>query len=239
VIGIIAILVATLLPTLQAANAQSRSVQCLSNLRQMMVAVEMYQQTNAGRFPLSGYSVFAPPTRTSYAWDYTRIININTNETTIEPGLLWWKSAAAKVMQCPVFERTSVGFVSDPATGYNYNTSYLGGEQELGTGIIYAPAKLSQVRKPSQTVVFGDGEYSAGANKFMRSPFPSGREVVSSGRFAGTQGFRHRGASNAAFADGHAAPSSRRFTATLAADQSRITAGTGFLSADNSLYDLE
>jgi prepilin-type N-terminal cleavage/methylation domain-containing protein len=46
VIGIIAILVAMLLPALNRARQQSRSVQCLSNLRQLGMAHQMYLGQN-------------------------------------------------------------------------------------------------------------------------------------------------------------------------------------------------
>ncbi len=239
VIGIIAVLIAMLLPALKGASEQSRSVHCLSNLRQMMLATEMYQQSNGGRFAMATYSIYRAPIRTTYDWDYIRITNTATNEKRIEPGLLWWASATKKVQQCPSFDRQSQGYLDDPFTGYNYNTSYLGGEQQAATGFIAPPAKLSQVRKPTQTAVFGDGEYSGGANKFMRSPFRSPAELFDFGRYAGTQGFRHRSATNVAFADGHAETMRQRFTATYAPDQSQLTPRTGFLSADNSLYDLD
>ena len=51
VIGIIAILVAILLPSLNKAREQARSAACLSNLRQLAVAAGMYADDNLGRFP--------------------------------------------------------------------------------------------------------------------------------------------------------------------------------------------
>jgi prepilin-type N-terminal cleavage/methylation domain-containing protein/prepilin-type processing-associated H-X9-DG protein len=46
VIGIIAILVALLLPSLNKARQQARTVACMSNLRQMNAAFQMYQNDN-------------------------------------------------------------------------------------------------------------------------------------------------------------------------------------------------
>jgi prepilin-type processing-associated H-X9-DG protein len=240
VIGIIAVLIAILLPAMKNAREQSKSVQCLSNLKQMMLAANMYQQTNAGRFPLATYIVVRSPVRITYNWDFIEERNTSTGQRTITPGTLWWSNATTKIQQCPSFDGVSVGFASDPHTGYNYNTSFVGREANAITGEVpVPPAKASQIRKPSQTAVFGDGEYGSGANKFMRSPFPSDGELVIAGRYAGTQGFRHRGRTNVAFADGHAETTSGRFTQTMPADAARVAPRTGFLSPDNSLYDLD
>jgi prepilin-type N-terminal cleavage/methylation domain-containing protein/prepilin-type processing-associated H-X9-DG protein len=51
VIGIIAILVALLLPALQSAKAQSQAVVCSSNMRQVYTGMQMYITDNRGWFP--------------------------------------------------------------------------------------------------------------------------------------------------------------------------------------------
>ena len=49
VIGIIAVLIAMLLPALKKAQTQARAVMCLSNLRQMHMAFTLYQQESKGK----------------------------------------------------------------------------------------------------------------------------------------------------------------------------------------------
>jgi prepilin-type N-terminal cleavage/methylation domain-containing protein/prepilin-type processing-associated H-X9-DG protein len=51
VIGIIAVLLAILLPAMNRAREQARSVACASNLRQLGMAMVMYTNENKGRFP--------------------------------------------------------------------------------------------------------------------------------------------------------------------------------------------
>src|SRR5688500_15472990 len=51
VIGIIAILVGILLPTLQGARRSAYTVQCSSNMKQLATAMIMYIQDNKGKFP--------------------------------------------------------------------------------------------------------------------------------------------------------------------------------------------
>ena len=54
VIGIIAILVGILLPTLSRAREQARKVQCLSNIRQLTAATLMFAQEHKGWMPGNG-----------------------------------------------------------------------------------------------------------------------------------------------------------------------------------------
>ena len=55
VIGIIALLIAILLPTLSRAREQSKAAVCLSNLRQIGIGVVMYANANRGCFPQNSH----------------------------------------------------------------------------------------------------------------------------------------------------------------------------------------
>jgi prepilin-type processing-associated H-X9-DG protein/prepilin-type N-terminal cleavage/methylation domain-containing protein len=236
VITIIATLIALLLPALATARDAARSVTCLSNLRQLAIAAHGYAASNKGSYPIA-YSYRFKPLFTAVAWDFTLTKDFTTTPatTTVQPGLLWEGQGAGKIQQCPAFDGSS-NSPGDPFTGYNYNTSYIGhGANES----VPRPARLTDVRRPSQCALFGDGQYADGANKFMRAPFANPGDASFSGRSAGTQGFRHRGKTNVVFCDGHAESIAQRYTTTYAADEPRIAPGTGFLSADNSMYDLE
>src|SRR5688572_20169334 len=54
VVGIIALLVGILMPTLNKAREHSRQLKCLSNVRQVSMAFVMYTNNNKGRFPFRG-----------------------------------------------------------------------------------------------------------------------------------------------------------------------------------------
>jgi len=54
VVGIIALLVALLLPALSRARAQADRTQCASNLRQVGMAMQMYRNENRNRFAVAG-----------------------------------------------------------------------------------------------------------------------------------------------------------------------------------------
>ena len=55
VIGIIAVLISILLPSLRAARRQAMTVQCSSNMRQVAMAMLMYINDNKGRFPAATF----------------------------------------------------------------------------------------------------------------------------------------------------------------------------------------
>ena len=100
-------------------------------------------------------------------------------------------------------------------------------------------SKVNEVKKPSECAIFGDGQWADGANKFMRSPLPGKLDAFFSGRSAGTQGYRHLGKTNVAFCDGSVRSIRGCFTETHPVEKENIASGTGFLSPDNSAYDLE
>lgn len=225
VIGIISLLIAILVPALSAARESGKTIKCLSNLRQLAVAAQIYCNMFRGSYPIAYYDAGT----TSYSWDFTT--DHGSAGISIQPGLLWLGKADARIQQCPSFDGSS-NTTGDPYTGYNYNTSYIGhGQFE----VIMPPIKQTQVRHASTCALFGDGQYAAGADKYMRSPFPASGDSNLVGRHAGTQGFRHRGRTNVAYCDGHAQTLGDRFTAT--SDPAPIAPETGFLSADNSAYD--
>jgi prepilin-type processing-associated H-X9-DG protein/prepilin-type N-terminal cleavage/methylation domain-containing protein len=234
VISIIAMLTGLLLPILSRARNQSRSVVCLSNLRQMAVAASVYTQNCSGYYPIAYYQNDTAEGSTYYRWDFTAILR--NDGTTVVPGLLWQGQTTVRIQQCPAFNGKS-NDPYDPYTGYNYNTSYIGhGQNEC----IQMPARVDEVKRPGDCALFGDGQYIAGANKYMRAPKPNPADVLFSGREAGTQGYRHLGRTNVAWCDGSSRPVRKCYNQTGNKFLDRkIAPGTGFLSPDNSAYDLE
>ncbi len=234
VVAILGVLAGLILPALASSKQYARRMECLNNLRQLAVAAQLYANNYGGSYPSAYYRENRNGSVYNHAWDYTTINGGGTPESVL-PGILWQGERAGKVLQCPCY-RGPANWLSDPHTGYNYNTSYIGhGENEA----IQQPANINDVANPGGTALFGDGEYRAGANKFMRAPFPGPGDATFGGRYAGTQGFRHQGMTNVAFCDGHTDSLGTCYTETSAHEKPNIAAGTGFLSKDNSLYDLE
>ena len=237
VISVIAVLMAIMLPTLARARQQGKAVMCLSNLRQLAVASQVYINNNDGYYPIAYMYKFTDSMFISYAWDFTSIKNWDTLEQRVIPGLLWQSNTIEKIQQCPSL-KDSANWLADPYTGYNYNTSYIGHGQ--GESIV-VPAMAAMVKRPSQCALFGDGQYADGANKFMRAPLSDPAADLSCNyRYAGTQGYRHNGKTNVVWCDGHASSQRELYKNIEPASQEELIApGTGFLSPDNSAYDLK
>ena len=58
VIGIIALLISILLPALNAAREQANTIKCLSNMRQIGLAQQMYAASNKGFCVPAGYIIY-------------------------------------------------------------------------------------------------------------------------------------------------------------------------------------
>ncbi len=247
VVSTTALLVGLLLPSLQGARQQARRTLCLSNLRQMAVAAQAYSDVYDGHYPIAYYNRREGTVPYFYAWDFTtwKDWSAPNHPNRVRAGLLWMGRAVEKVHQCPGF-RGPDNSLADPYTGYNYNTSY------IGLNDLLAPpdsARTGDARRPSETALFGDGQCTdGGANKYMRAPFshPGDTLLPDSARHAGAQGYRHLGRTNVAFCDGHAQSWRQVHTETDPAAQEALdthnaTAETpvGFLSPDNTLYDLQ
>ncbi len=259
VVAIITLLLAILMPGLQRARESAYNAKCLSNLRQMATAAFNYTYSYDSRFP--PYQYKHPTEDITYNWDFT-YKNTRSDHPEVIPGLLWSDKTNEEIHQCPAFDGES-NTDNDPYTGYNYNTSYVGfciyeqamdwstmPPKKLGRlNIKKNPVKMEQIKRPGRCALFGDGEVvldgKRGANKFMRAPStskpttPRDKGTIGNGRSAGTQGYRHLERTNVAWADGHASSELDRFTETENDTQHKIAPGTGFLSKDNNLYDLE
>ena len=222
VIAIIGILAGALVPVFNSARELARATVCKSNLRQMIIAAHAYAADHDDEFPPS-------------------IVYGGANGQTTWEDILWGydtrSATSQKIHQCPSF-KGSANWAGDRYTGYNYNSSYIGGVVYVGNAAFsLRSACVGDVKDPGNCAVFGDGEYGSGANKFMRSPFPGPLDTDAGLALAGTQGFRHRGSTHVAFADGGVRSLRERFIKSGA--RGNPAANCGFLSGDNSMYDCE
>lgn len=196
VIAIIAILAAILFPVFAQARESARRTSCLSNLKQLGTAFQMYQQDYDGHFHDANNPT---PTRAEAAAH-----GFGPHNALSAYGQWPWfygpyvKSVA--VFDCPsspdgTENLTGANWGNDGNYGYNYD----GLSRDVGN-----PARLdAEIDRPAETFVFfdsGDRAVSAGANTWevllgtLDLDWDSKKEAA----------IRHQGRTNMVFADGHA-----------------------------------
>jgi prepilin-type N-terminal cleavage/methylation domain-containing protein/prepilin-type processing-associated H-X9-DG protein len=97
VIAIIAVLASLLLPALSRAKESARTAQCLSQMRQIGLAVRLYADENNDEFPRSQHSAFA---RSQLAWGRAIAPQLAQNTVT-------WTNLLRGVYHCPSDRRAA------------------------------------------------------------------------------------------------------------------------------------
>ena len=197
VIAIIAILAALLLPALKQARERAKAVACVSQVRQMGIALLLYAGDHGGRLipganptqsPLSGWFNLLDAYMGGRDTDF---------DSANRPA---WQLCPAKVIR--PLRKWSIGY------GWNYhgNNNPAGGfglaEDDAATLYGFGwGSRLSEITKPSQTIVMGDSkdpwiEPDPSADYQNRYIYPSlGPSVY--------RASRHGGRGNYWMADGH------------------------------------
>lgn len=200
VIGIIALLISILLPSLNSAREAARTIACAANLRQIGVAHAMYQGDNKGRnLSLEMVSsTVSPNDRTNLYW-YRTLRNYNYLKTD-------------KVFLCP---SEPLAKFEDDSISYGINSRFVGRNQNTADNESPATnvARLSRMRNANNVVVFGESvpdDYAAIMrlrNNAARVD-PWGMKLVPGDQAKITIqdtwpiSIRHRKASNVVFLDG-------------------------------------
>lgn len=235
-IATIGLLIGLLGPALAGVAAAGRSTHCQSNLRQMAIAAHKYS-ADYDAFPAAIRYENVNGVFHNVAWDW---ITTFSNQV-VSAGALWtFTDNPGEVHQCP--EHLGASSFGEPHTGYNYNTTYLGGESlfpQIGWDHFRPGVPPHACHRASQCAMFGDGAWKLGANKYMRAPMNS--EGWLSVVYSGGQAFRHRHATNIAFIDGHIDSADQPHRGNLATpallSQTMDFPRNGFLSDDDRMYD--
>jgi prepilin-type N-terminal cleavage/methylation domain-containing protein/prepilin-type processing-associated H-X9-DG protein len=147
VIGIIALLIGVLLPTLSRARESANRTKCLSNLRQLSTAMLMFCDGNKGRFPGPAF---------------------NNALATYELDWIYWSPSSRKLEESPLGEylggRMTAEMVRCPSdtiaqerTIYPYSYAFNAFLSYLEP---FAPtlgrSKIVQVRRSSEVMMFAD-----------------------------------------------------------------------------------
>jgi prepilin-type N-terminal cleavage/methylation domain-containing protein len=157
VIGIIAVLIAVLMPVLSKARAEANRTVCLSNIRQLGMGILMYCNDNSGYFPTCAYPSdgldFVAMNDDWIWWQANR----NLNDSAIAKYLAASGSALQRIFRCPsdTFDsrRPAVAIMAGQGPylfSYNFNNA-------LACNSLNPPVptrtKITQWCSPSKRVV--------------------------------------------------------------------------------------
>lgn len=195
VIAIIAILAGLLLPALQSAKERGRSINCISQLKQVATGFISYMDSNHERFP--------PYYNNTKTW-------VMLIEPNVSKKIFYCQSYLSTVKKNSIY--TTVGESMQISYGYNY--LYLGTKAERGSDTdINMSAALVQVKQPSSTVLCGDSyNYHDQIGTYKITP-----RVSSSSGWADIHD-RHENSANIVWVDGHCSNHKNAKYATIQAD---------------------
>ncbi|HEY5910437.1 MAG TPA: prepilin-type N-terminal cleavage/methylation domain-containing protein [Verrucomicrobiae bacterium] len=181
VIAIIALLASMLLPALARAKDSARGSQCLSQMRQLGLAVRLYADEHSDEFPRSQHSAFA---FSQLPWGRAIAPQLGASENR-------WTNLLAGVYHCPADQRPA-------AWSYGQNVYFeLTPDTDDYTGSPRTWRRTASVPKPVATIL--QAENLSGADHIMPHFWLSLQDA------SDVASRRHKNRSNYNFADGHAA----------------------------------
>jgi prepilin-type N-terminal cleavage/methylation domain-containing protein/prepilin-type processing-associated H-X9-DG protein len=193
-VAVIGILASILLPVLSGGKARARTAQCGSNLRQFVVAAQMYWDDNNGQpFAYAGATT-SNGTCYWFGWLGQGAEETRAFDPTAGPLYPW---LGAGVDFCPAFDYASPQFklkASAPTCDYGYNTSIYG--PPLNLRKLAAPAQLALLADAAQVNTF-EAPASAKNPMFEEWYYIDNEADQPNGQF------RHQQRANAVFVDGH------------------------------------
>jgi prepilin-type N-terminal cleavage/methylation domain-containing protein/prepilin-type processing-associated H-X9-DG protein len=158
VIGIIALLISILLPSLNRARESARQTKCLSNLRQLGLAFVMYTNDSGGKFPYTGrYDI--PHDEDWLWWQESPYLGRTVADPRQSPIARYTGGFNEDYFRCPsddVYARRSVG-PGGGAYRYSYTMNYFFEDDPYHPGApTYQAPKMSSVHNPSEKVILGE-----------------------------------------------------------------------------------
>ncbi|MFN7139301.1 MAG: cysteine-rich CWC family protein [Limisphaerales bacterium] len=200
VIAIVALLASLFLPALSRSKAAAQRTRCVSNLRQLGLAGQMYWDDNQGR----SFIYRVPGSLNGgvlYWFGWIQNGAEGQREFDARQGVLYSYLLGRGVEVCPSLNYNDPLFklkANGAAYGYGYNLN-------LSHSTTQPPVNVHRLKNAAQTVFLAD---AAQINTFQAPASPLNPLLeefyyVSTNASERTAHFRHQGKANAVFADGH------------------------------------
>jgi len=227
VIGVIAILVGLILPTIADSREAAQSTQCQSNLQQLVIASLNYAGDNQGYWPPSSLNFLTSNlsrwhgTRSTTNDPFNFLPSANNVGSCLYPYLSGYLGTAG-IRACPDFVPSiTSGYLAFEASagGYGYNYGYVGssidipsmwpniaGPSEIDQSVGNVPAKMNMIFRSSAKIAFADAAMGQAGNQLIEYSFlepPSQYWAPVWYTSSPSIHFRHRNHANIAWADGH------------------------------------
>ena len=199
VIAIIAILAALLLPTLSRSKATAQRAKCVSNLRQIGLATEMYLGDNANLF----FKRCAPLTAAGQQWwfGWLAVGAEGQRASDLSTGVLFPYLHGSDVRLCPSPAWSAAQFkpkATNVVFSYGCNSYLFAGPQQ-------SPVRADKIPRPTGIALFADAaqvnDFQAPASR--ANPMFEEWYYMDTNTFYPNGHFRHSQAANVTFADGH------------------------------------
>ena len=192
VIAIVAILASILFPVFSRAREKARQTSCLSNTKQLALAMLMYADDYDEAFPIACPYWNPAVEYRGVTWDAAIHAYVRNEQLVV----------------CPSHNKPCSGLCDEPTRGYA-QTKYTTAETDAAGNVVQDCSYLGGYPLPSKTVLLAEkGEYSR--EHFRDAPIQDFYEA-GAGQFytghssgTGTVKLRHNGGNNFAYVDGHA-----------------------------------
>jgi len=200
VIGIIAALIAILLPALARARDAARTVACASNIRQIGVATLAYAGRNKGFLPVPVTGVgIKGGVPESAIWATSQVGILDFTQGTLIPDL-GGPRTAEELFKCPGDDEPrmlSAYYASrDRNFSYVFNSNVIDGRDPVRG---WKGKRVTQIRCPARKIILFDNSDAPGPNAIPAVNDPAGfHEPVHL-----SISVRHNKRSNVFYADGH------------------------------------
>lgn len=238
VISIIALLIGILLPVLGSARASARASVCQSNIRQLVIANTAYSVDHADRYVPGAANFLANLDR----WHGAR----DNMSDAFDParGPMWEYLRPQEIKACPEFvedDDYTPGFEAGNG-GYGYNNEYVG-RDERGSLSTRLGALAHWFSRPSATVVFTDAAFVLFGPRVIEYSFSEPPFQPGGSPYDPSIHFRHGGATNIAWLDGHVDADRLAFSRPNIygiSEAENLAEDIGWFGpADNTLFDRD